>query len=154
MKNVSLLLFVMLFAFFGCDRNSVFDQYSNMSKEQWHMDSLKHFQFNIDDSLAIYSMYLNIRNTGEYGYSNLIIFADTDLPGEQHIRDTINCILADDKGEWLGSGFGSIWTNKIPYKTRVRFPRTGKYELTLQHGMREEELEGITDIGVRIEKLN
>ncbi len=125
-----------------------------MPEEKWHMDSLKKYKFKIEDSLAIYSMYLNIRNTGQYGYSNLIIFVDTDIPGKQHIRDTINCILADDKGEWQGSGFGSIWTSKIPYKSRIRFPRNGKYEVTLQHGMRKEKLNGITDIGVRIEKLN
>lgn len=154
MTKISVLLFALFLLLAGCYNSSIYDQYRSLPKEKWHMDSLKNFKFQIEDSLAIYTMYLNIRNTGEYSFSNLILFVDTDLPGNQHIRDTINCILADDKGEWLGSGFGSIWTSKIPYKTKVRFPRSGEYNLTIQHGMRKETLKGITDIGVRIEKNN
>lgn len=138
----------------GCDRYMVYEQYRTMPSEKWHKDSLKNYNFTIKDSLTIYNMYVNVRNTGKYSFSNLIVFVETDLPGKSTLRDTLNCILADESGEWLGSGFGSIWTSKIPYKIKIRFPRKGKYHVDIQHGMRREVLKGITDIGIRIEKAH
>jgi gliding motility-associated lipoprotein GldH len=152
MKKVISLAIILLVLVSSCDKSRVFDEYANMPEETWHMDSVKYFPFQIEDSLVIYNMYINIRNTGNYEFSNLIVFVQTDLPGKQKLRDTINCILANEKGEWLGSGFGSIWTSKIPYKVKFRFPRKGQYDLHIQHGMRKEQLPGVSDIGIRIEK--
>ncbi|PLX24226.1 MAG: gliding motility lipoprotein GldH [Salinivirgaceae bacterium] len=152
MKTVISLTFILVVIFSGCDKSRVFDEYAAMPEENWNMDSIKYFPFQIEDSLAIYNMYINIRNTGKYEFSNLIVFVETDLPGQLKLRDTVNCILADEKGEWLGSGFGSIWTSKIPYKIKFRFPRNGQYDVHIQHGMRKEDLTGISDIGIRIEK--
>jgi gliding motility-associated lipoprotein GldH len=152
MKSVISLSIVLLILLASCDKSRVFDEYKPMPEEAWHMDSLKHFAFNVEDSLAIYNMFVNIRNTGKYEFSNLIVFIETDLPGALKLRDTVNCILANEKGEWLGSGFGSIWTNKIPYKIKFRFPRQGEYKVNIQHGMRKKDLQGVSDIGVRIEK--
>lgn len=152
MKIVISLIIIILAFYASCDKSRVFDEYRAMPEEQWHMDSLKHFKFHIEDSLAIYNMFINIRNTGQYEFSNLIVFVKTTLPGKLTLKDTVNCILADEKGDWLGSGFGSIWTNKIPYKTKFRFPRKGEYGVDIQHGMRKAKLHGISDVGVRIEK--
>ncbi|MFO7864694.1 MAG: gliding motility lipoprotein GldH [Salinivirgaceae bacterium] len=154
MKNAISIVILLAIGFSACDRSMVYDQYKNMPEEQWHVDSLKTFEFTIDDSLAIYNMYINVRNVGNYPFSNLIIFVETQLPGNRILKDTLDCVLADKKGEWLGSGFGSLWTSKVPYKYHVRFPRKGIYVVDIQHGMRKEVLEGITDIGVRIEKAN
>ncbi len=151
-KNVISLVLLAIVLFGGCDRYRHYDQYRTLSHETWHKDSLKTFEFQINDSLIIYDMFINVRNTGRYPYSNLITFIETKMPGNRTIRDTLNCFLADESGEWLGSGFGSIWTSKVPYKIKVRFPRNGEYKVMLQHGMRKEKLQGITDIGIRIEK--
>ena len=152
LRNVISLAILIIVVLGGCDRYRHYDQYRTMPSEAWHKDSIKTFEFQITDSLVIYNMFLNIRNTGRYPYSNLIVFVDTKMPGNKTLRDTLNCFLADDSGDWLGSGFGSIWTSKVPYKVQVRFPRNGKYKVKLQHGMRKEDLPGITDIGIRIEK--
>lgn len=151
MKNVISLLFILI-VFASCDSSRVYDSYKPITNEHWQIDSIKNFEFYLEDSLAIYNMYINIRNTGKYEFSNLIVFVETDLPGKMQLRDTVNCILANEKGEWLGSGFGSIWSSKIPYKLKFRFPRKGDYTVQIQHGMRKEQLQGISDIGVRIEK--
>ena len=40
-----------------------------------------------------------------------------------------------------------------PYKSNVYFPRNGTYKFKIQHGMRVEDLKGIYDIGMKIEKI-
>lgn len=154
MKILNSILLLVILAFTACDNNKVYETYAEMPNENWHIDSLKTFNFDIKDSTAIYHVFVNIRNIGNYEFSNLIIFIKTQMPGDKYIKDTLNCILSDNKGKWLGTGFGSIWTNSIPYKTNVRFPRSGTYGLEVQHGMRKENLKGISDIGIRIEKAN
>ena len=40
----------------------------------------------------------------------------------------------------------------LPYKSNVFFPVKGTYEFKIQHGMRIENLKGVYDFGLKIEK--
>ena len=81
------------------------------------------------------------------------LFPQLDDPlGGAYARDTIECILADNSGKWLGEGSGDIWDNQILFKKGVRFRKTGTYRFTLEQAMRVENLPLIMDVGMRIEK--
>jgi gliding motility-associated lipoprotein GldH len=67
-------------------------------------------------------------------------------------NDTLDCILADEKGKWLGSGIGDIYDNQIPFKRNVRFPLPGTYSFEIQQGTRKDDIPLIMDVGLRIEK--
>ena len=45
-------------------------------------------------------------------------------------------------------------TNKILYNYQKKFPLLGHYKVTLQQAMRETELSGIIDAGIRIEQID
>ena len=69
------------------------------------------------------------------------------------------CIRDRPNGELLGSGFSDVKENKLWYKERMIFEENGNYQVSIQQAMREngkvkgvEYLQGITDIGFRIEK--
>ncbi|ETN94140.1 gliding motility-associated lipoprotein GldH [Zhouia amylolytica AD3] len=69
--------------------------------------------------------------------------------------------MAEPNGEWLGKGFSSLKESKLWYKENVVFPRNGEYKITVEQAMRKvgsvegiQELDGITDIGIKIEKAN
>jgi len=61
-------------------------------------------------------------------------------------------------GRWLGKG-RKIIENKLWYKENIQFFETGTYTLEIQHAMRNlnqvegVQLEGVTDIGISIEKV-
>jgi len=67
-------------------------------------------------------------------------------------RDTMECILADPNGKWLGEGLGDIWDNKILFKQNVKFRKSGLYEFSLTQAMRVDSLPMIMDAGISIEK--
>jgi gliding motility-associated lipoprotein GldH len=69
------------------------------------------------------------------------------------LRDSIEFYLADQRGKWLGSGVGAIVEMPVLYKQNVRFEQKGTYRYEIGHGMREDVLIGINDIGIRIEGL-
>ena len=61
--------------------------------------------------------------------------------------------LADEKGNWYGKGFGEIHELDLPYRQNVFFPLKGTYIISIRHGMRAENLKGVYDIGLRVEKI-
>ena len=67
--------------------------------------------------------------------------------------------MAKSTGEFLGTGFSDIKENKLWYKEGVVLNERGDYKVNIQQAMRQngnvkgiENLEGITDVGFRIEK--
>ena len=65
-------------------------------------------------------------------------------------RDTIELILADVEGKWLGKGWGAVKENSILLSGDMRFPLKGQYEFKIQQAMRVDTLDGISDIGIRM----
>jgi len=141
----------------GCDEKRVFDEYQAV--QGWHKDSLVNFEIEELDSTQVYDLFINIRNNNQYAYSNLFLITKIHFPQGKVISDTLEYEMAKPSGEWLGDGFGDIKENKLWYKENVNFPEPGSYRVSIEQAMRTngevdgiEELEGITDIGFRIEK--
>ena len=145
---------LMLVLFSACDNNRVFEEYKKVSQAGWNKDSLMVFEIPVTDTLQTHNLYINVRNDINYKYSNLWLFIKINQPGQIAVTDTFELALALPNGKWLGEGFGGIKNQQISYKKNVFFPVPGNYKIDIQHGMREEPLEGITDIGFRVEKMN
>jgi hypothetical protein len=67
--------------------------------------------------------------------------------------------MANPDGSLLGEGFTDLKESKLVYKDKVRFK--GKYKVHIKQAVREngkvpgvDALEGITDVGFRIEKID
>lgn len=135
----------------SCDNSRLYDTFRKIPESGWHADSLMIYRFEVPNSSGIYNIYFNIRNDRDYSFSNLWLFVDIIPPEGDLVTDTIQVILADPSGKWLGKGFTGLYTSQLPYRTHVYFPVPGNYTVQIRHGMRPEILTGITDIGVRIE---
>jgi len=136
----------------SCDSQRIFDTYKRLPESGWHTDSLQLFTFDIASTTQNHNLYFNIRNDRSYGFSNLWLFVKIFPPEGDLITDTIQVLLAHPDGKWMGKGFSGIYTNQKPYRAHVYFPVEGKYTIQIQHGMRPKVLEGLTDIGIRVEK--
>lgn len=145
---------LMLLLFSACDNNRVFEEYKKVPQAGWSKDSLVVFDIPILDTLQNHNLCINVRNDINYNYSNLWLFIKINQPGQIAVTDTFELALALPNGKWLGEGFGGIKTHQVFYKRNVFFPVSGNYEIDIQHGMRDEFLEGITDIGFRVEKVD
>jgi len=137
----------------SCDKNRVFESNIEIPSYQWNKDSILLFHVDIVDTISSHNIFLNVRNTSQYAYQNLFVFLNTTSPTGISLRDTLECYLADDRGKWLGNGWGDIYDNRFLYKRNIRFPVSGTYTFKLVQGMRTKELKYITDVGIRIEKV-
>ncbi len=149
-KYFSLLLIILLLA--ACDSKRVFEKNIEIPNGLWNSKNKARFEVDITDSLTPHNFYINVRNAGAYPYSNIYLFLETEFPDKVYARDTIECILADNSGHWLGSGSGDIWDNQILFKKGVKFRKVGKYIFTIEQAMRVANLPMIMDVGMRIEK--
>lgn len=148
---ISLLI---ILAMTACDPGRIYDQSLAINDASWDRDSVLHYEVAIDDSLQLSNFFISIRNNTDYPYSNIYLFLTTEFPNGHATTDTIECILADKKGQWLGTGSGRLKDNLIMLQQSLRFPLSGTYNFYIEQGMREENLPGIEDVGLRVEKHN
>jgi gliding motility-associated lipoprotein GldH len=144
---IALLLFLV-----SCDNARIFEQNQEIPESGWTTDNVVKFDVDIKDPSAATNFYINVRQADGYPYSNLFLFIKTVFPDGKFSSDTLECVLADDKGKWLGSGLGDIYDNQIPFKRNTRFPVAGLYHFEIQQAMRTDNLPLIMDVGLRIEK--
>jgi len=137
----------------SCSNRAVYEEYLAVDENGWNQNDTRSFEFEIQDTLLIYDLYLNIRNTTNYEYSNIYFFISTRFPDGREFSDTVQCFLADYQGKWLGKGLGKIKDNRLLFKRGIRFPASGRYKMSIEQAMREENLKGISDVGIRLEIL-
>lgn len=126
------------------------DKNLSIKDERWSKDEALVYEVNIKDTLTPNSVYLTIRNSTDYGFSNLFLFIKTSFPDHSVARDTLECILANPDGKWIGKGLSRLKESQVLLKKNVRFHKKGLYRFEIIQGMRTEPLEGIADVGMRI----
>ncbi len=151
LKQVVLSLSLLVFLA-SCDTGRVYEENVSIPDGLWNQDQAVEFKIPIEDTLSYHDLYLNIRNTGQYKYSNLFLFVNTFLPDGRRARDTVEVILAEQDGKWKGTGIGDLWDNQVLFKQSFRFPVAGEYRVQIIQAMRVNVLSDIVDAGIRIEK--
>lgn len=154
------LIYVIIFiGFISCNKNVVFSEYKSIPEDKgWAVNNKIALEAELMDTISKHDVYINIRHADLYPYRNLFLYLHTKYPSGVLKTDTLECLLADEKGNWLGSGAGELWDHSIPFKRNTRFPMSGKYTFTFEQAMRYgdqpaiDPLPFILDIGLTIEK--
>lgn len=162
LKNSLFSVLIACVLFCSCDSKRVFDEYKSVPN-QWHKDSIISFTITPPDSINNYNLFVNLRNTNDYKYNNLFLIVEIDYPNGKIEKDTLEYKMAEPNGTLLGTGFTDVKENKLwykGYKEPFVFNENGEYKFNIQHAMRQngqvkgiDNLEGITDIGFRIERV-
>ncbi len=154
MRNFQLVLVLGLFSVLfltSCDTNRYYEQNVEIVNELWKSGESAEFVVDIMDTTSLFNFYVNVRNTNEYPFANLYVFIESTFPDELVARDTVELQLANLDGKWLGSGSGKYKYNKFILRKAMRFVQQGSYTFKIEQGMRKEQLDGISDIGIRLE---
>jgi len=150
MKNtIGLVLLVIAAGFSSCD-NSLYNKMKEIPDAKWEMNRPIKFDVEITDTTEMYDFYVLIRHNTDYTYGNLYTFVNTTFPGDSITRDTIEFILAEPDGKWIGDGSGYLRSNEVMISTKFVFPKPGLYSFEFQHAMRDSVLNGISELGIRI----
>lgn len=146
-RNILILIVSLLLV--GCQGDIVYTTFKSLPLVGWEADSSLCYNPVITDSVADYQMLITIRHTDAYPYQNLWLFVDIEKDSIQITRDTIECYMANERGEWLGGG---LTVRELPllYSADYQFASSGEYHISITQGMRNDTLIGIKEVGVKI----
>ena len=149
MKKVLLLALISVLLM-GCQQGVVYDEFNSLPASGWDADSALLFEPIIADTMGGYEVQIIVRHTERYPYQNLWLFVDVKQDSLLLHRDTIESFLANERGEWYGAG---MQLHELPLLYLENIALTaGQYTIAIQQGMREDQLRGITDVGLKVIK--
>ncbi len=151
-KKISVFVMALLTLYSCGEKGVVVNQSKVLSQQKWEESKALEFEFDIKDTVNYYNFSVLIRNTENYQWSNVFLFSDITFPNGKTRRDTLEIVLADQYGNWLGNNSGTIITTTSTFMEHRRFPLEGKYKVALAHGMRVPVLEEITDVGIKLKQ--
>ncbi len=137
----------------ACNKNKIFHRFADIPGNKWNNKNIVHFDVPITDTASSHNVYLLIRNTANYKFSNIYLFVTITSPAGFSVKDTVELTLADEKGRWLGKGAANLYTSRHPFKMNIRFPYRGIYTFDIEQALREAEIKNISGVGLQIDKL-
>ena len=153
MKKIFVLFSILfLFIFNSCNNVRVYNKYNEIEDSKWSIyDTLK-YNVEIDDNTSNYDLLLGVRYSNEYMYRNLYLFFNTILPDSTILQDTVLLILSDPSGKLLGKNKGHLKEAQFILSNNVYFKEKGHYLFDIVHGMRNNTIEDIYEIDIKVNK--
>ena len=146
------VFFVLLFLM-SCENASQKVEMKNL-KGTWNKKAEQKFDFKINDAQNSKNIIFVVRNNNDYPYSNIRFIVNfTEARTKNKKVDTLNYVLAQPNGEWIGKGFGDTKETLFQYKLNYKFPANGDYSIGVIQAMRADNLIGIEDLGLKIETV-
>jgi gliding motility-associated lipoprotein GldH len=136
------------------DQSLIVDTNIELDKHNWSYTEKVRIPLSIESADIPFNLYLNLRHTSDYKYSNIFLLIHITGPDGKKITERREFKLAQPDGEWLGSGSGNLYSYQIIFKEDYKFPLKGKYMIELEQNMRDNPLDHITDAGIRVERVD
>lgn len=151
MKYYVWLLFCL--SLISCDNTRLVEVNQDFNNRMWPIEPVLSFDFEIADDSIQYRTFLNLRNSMDYGNSNIYINYSLSS-GETVLADSlVHLDLFQIKtGHPYGSGIGDIFDHQRLVFDNLSLAK-GTYSIKMQHYMRVDSLSEILSAGVRVEKI-
>jgi gliding motility-associated lipoprotein GldH len=137
----------------ACQGNSHYHHSETIPAKGWELNQTLYFQDSLRaDVPERLHFEVSIRHNNLYPYQNLWMYLRTRTSDGTNRLDSINWILAEPSGRWLGSGWGSLYnlTHRLPDLEVKKTFGTRWFSIEVQHGLRDQELPGVEDVGIHL----
>ena len=144
MKSNIFIYSIILILFFSCESEKI--HYYSFPDSDWNSQKIVKFDITTEDSTQVRISNISIRHNTSYKYQNIIFFLHHSYKENIISTDTIELLLAEDNGKWIGKGKSNI----KEFSTTTLSPKTyqnGIHSFFLELSMRD-------DSSVELEKLN
>lgn len=154
LKKLFLISFVSLY-FASCIKIDLYEKQATIPSQQWLYTNVPQFTFHIDDTTSLYNVYVILRHTDEYKYNNIWLRIGLKTPSDSFNYQNVNLALATDAKGWEGTGMDDIYeVRKSISAAPFSFKKAGDYTFSIAQIMRENPLNNILNVGLRIEKIS
>lgn len=155
MNPLTFTYLIILIVFSACESTN--NNYYTFPESKWSAKKIVNFDITTKDSLQQTMTNISIRHNTSYKYQNIIFFLHHSFNEKIISTDTIELLLAQDDGRWIGIGKSNI----REFSKTLSPPKTyqnGIHSFSLELAMRDntsvelESLCGITDISLYLSK--
>jgi gliding motility-associated lipoprotein GldH len=144
-----------IFLFSACNwTTGVFEKNQQFTNHEWPSTAKPDIAFDIDDSVALYNIYIVVRHTDAYHFNNMYVRVTVKEPGDVQGRTgDYDLLLATNGKGWIGTAMDDIYDARLLIQPKTRFRKTGTYHITLEQLMREDPLKFVLSAGLRVERV-
>lgn len=146
---------IILFIIISCTTIDLYEKVVPIPQHKWNTKYKPSFSFTIKDTTAAYQLFIILRHNEKYNYNNIWLNLTAKSPVDSIQKFMVELPLATNEKGWLGSGMDDIYEHRIGLTldpSKFNFNAPGTYTFTIEHIMREDPLENVMNIGVRLEK--
>lgn len=156
MARIAFSLLLCSFILSSCQTIDLYEKTASIPGHKWKSSFKPSFTFTIKDTSVPYKVFVTLRHFDKYNYNNIYLNITTKQPGQDSTRSAIYPLtLGNDEEGWKGSGMDDIWEHHIQLTAPggdFYFRKKGDYTFTIEQIMREDPLENVLNVGLRIEK--
>ena len=134
----------------GCNKQVFYTNDQRVNVKGWNLKDKLTFDVDVKDTTRLYTFLVDLRLTTDYPYSNTFFFINTTFPDGGVAADTLECPVATPEGQWIGKRTGGYIDNRYIFRKNMIFPSKGRYTFEIQHGMRDTNIIGIKNVGLRL----
>lgn len=149
-----LRIFTVLAIGLGACQSPYYEVEQELEEATWLRDKVLAFDFEVEDTLQIYNIFLEIEHSAKYDYENIYCKIHTYFPSGDSISQLISFELANDVGEWIGECSGAHCERELLIRPRGYFNQIGKHRIAFEQFMRDTAVSGIEALQLRIEELD
>lgn len=135
-----------------CTTVDLYEKTISLPGHEWKGDYKPEFEFTIKDTISLYQVFFVMRHTEKYNYRNIWINLYSQQPGDTLRKAPFELELATNEKGWLASGTDDIYEHRKQLTQPIRL-KAGPYKLILENIMREDPLQHVLNVGIRIEKV-
>lgn len=137
----------------SCTTIDLYEKSVAIPGHAWKSSNKPTFTFTIKDTASPYQLFLILRHKDSYNYNNIYINLQVQLPGSDSVRVIRRDLtLATDAEGWIdASGMDDIFEHRIKLG-EPEMLKAGNYTFTIEHIMREDPLQHVLNVGLRVEK--
>lgn len=138
----------------ACSTIDVFEKNVGIPGHAWSSAFKPEITFDVSDTNSFYNIYVVIRHMDAYRYNNIWMNVYTKVPGDSMHKQRLDLRLATDENGWLGSGMDDLFEQRILITNAPqRLSKSGLYTFRLEQIMREDPLQYVMNVGIRVEKV-
>lgn len=137
----------------ACDTSIVYSHYEHTAIEGWDKSDALKFEVPPVTRPGRYITTVGLRVNGENTLQNLYLVVEQVIyPRHETIRDTVVCHVTDDKGNVVGQGLSS-YQYEVPIKRSVIISPNDSIHYSIRHIMKRSVLHGISDVGIKLQRV-
>jgi len=131
----------------ACISDKIYYHFQHVEGECWDRSDTIRFEVPTLREGGLFSKFIALRTNGDFRYRKLeVVVTQEVFPAKYIKRDTVDINLIDGKGN-ISSGGIRFYQFEQSFGS-VRLMKGDSLHISINHNMRREDLNGITDVGV------